>query len=58
MALPSRIKVTHGDVFEHVTGDTLDSAAALDKFPELRTLVDDGYRFVESVEDLDLYRRK
>jgi hypothetical protein len=55
---PGVIVVQHGDVFQYVTGDTLDSAAALDTFPELRTLVETDYRFVESVEDLDIYRRK
>lgn len=55
---PRVIVVQHGDVFQYVTGDALDSAAALNTFPELHALVDESYRFVESVEDLDIYRRE
>ncbi|HEX4341460.1 MAG TPA: glycosyltransferase family 39 protein [Polyangiaceae bacterium] len=58
-ATPPRVVVVqHGDVFKYVTGDEHDSAAALDDFPELASLLDEKYRLVESVEDLDIYRSR
>lgn len=55
---PQVVVVQHGDVFQYVTGDVLDSSAALGGFPELLSLVDRSYHFVESVEDLDIYQRR
>ena len=54
---PRVIVVQHGDVFPFVTGDMLDSALSLQGFPELSELLRGSYRFVESVEDLDVYQR-
>jgi hypothetical protein len=54
---PRVIVVQHGDVFSFVTGDNLDSAWALTTFPELHALIEHRYRYVESVEDLDVYQR-
>lgn len=55
---PSLIIVQHNDVFRFVTGNDLDSHAALPEFASLATLVESEYRLVERVEDFDLYRRK
>lgn len=55
---PQLVVVQHNDVFPFVTGDVLDSHAALGTFPELSVLVDTGYRLAESVEDVDLYVRR
>jgi hypothetical protein len=55
---PRVIVVQHGDVFPFVTGDNLDSAWALPTFPELHALIEKEYRYVESVEDLDLFQRR
>lgn len=55
---PRVIAVQHNDVFHFVTGDDLDSHAALATFPALSDLIDGHYRFVEAVEDIDLYERK
>lgn len=55
---PRVIVVQHGDVFQYVTGDLQDSAESLRDFPELATMLGEDFRFVESVEDLDLYVRR
>ncbi len=55
---PEVVVVQHGDFFRFVTGDDLDSAAALPTFPELDQLVQTGYQQVESIEDFDIYRRR
>lgn len=55
---PRVIVVQHGDAFRYVTGDDDDSAESLSTFPELATMLKDDFRFVESVEDLDLYVRR
>jgi hypothetical protein len=52
---PAAIVVQHGDVFNFVTGDDLDSHGALATFPELARLLDDRYRLSETVGDLDIY---
>jgi hypothetical protein len=54
--LPDLIVVQHNDVFPFVTGDTLDSALALNQFPELADLITENYVLSVSVEDFDLYR--
>jgi uncharacterized membrane protein YhaH (DUF805 family) len=54
---PQVIVVQRNDTFYMVTGDSLDSAAALWQFPELARLVHDQYRFVTSLADFDLYER-
>lgn len=55
---PRIVAVQHNDVFRFVTGDDLDSHAALETFPELARMIDGEYRLIESVEDVDLYARK
>jgi len=55
---PRVVVVQHGDVFRFVTGDELDSSQALATFPELARMIDEEYRFVESVEDLDVHVRR
>jgi hypothetical protein len=55
---PRVIVVQHGDYFPYVTGDALDSAESLHDFPELAATLSDDFRFVESVEDLDVYVRR
>lgn len=54
---PSFIVVQHNDVFRFVTGNTLDSHAALSDFGALAKLIDDEYSWVERIEDFDLFRR-
>jgi hypothetical protein len=54
-ALPDLIVVQHNDVFPFVTGDDLDSAGALQQFPELADLITQNYELSKSVEDFDLY---
>lgn len=55
---PRALAVQHNDVFRFVTGDDLDSHAALTTFAELAAMIDEDYRFLDSVEDIDLYTRK
>lgn len=55
---PRVIAVQHNDVFHFVTGDDLDSHAALATFPELSGMLDENYRFLDSVEDVDLYAHR
>lgn len=52
---PDVIVVQHNDVFPAVTGDVLDSAHSLQRFPELEALIAQNYQAVASVEDFDLY---
>jgi len=52
---PSAIVVEHRDVFPVVTGDRLDSAAALAAFPELTNFLSTRYRLATSIEDFDVY---
>jgi len=55
---PAAVVVQHGDVFRFVTGDDLDSDGAIATFPELARLLDDRYRFTETVGDLDIYAKR
>jgi hypothetical protein len=55
---PAAVVVQHGDYFNYVTGDDLDSHAALATFPELASLLDNRYRLAETVGDLDIYTSK
>ena len=55
---PRIILVGHGDYFHFVTGDDLDSYAALETFPELSALLDADYAFTEAIGHLDLYTRR
>jgi hypothetical protein len=54
--LPDLIVVQHNDVFPFVTGDTLDSARALNQFSELADLITQNYVLSSTVEDFDLYQ--
>ena len=55
---PSVIAVERFDVFEKVTGNTLDSAAVLPGFPELHALVEEQYREVFATNRFVLYARR
>ena len=55
---PRAIVVQHGDSFSFVTGDDLDSAESLATFPALDRIITDQFRFVESVDRLDVYVRR
>jgi hypothetical protein len=52
---PAAIVVEHRDVFPVVTGDAIDSADTLARFPELRDRLAAGYRLDLSIEDFDIY---
>lgn len=52
---PALIVVQRNDVFPAVTGDGLDSYEALSDFSELRSLLDERYRHISSVEDFELF---
>jgi hypothetical protein len=53
---PDAIVVAHQDVFPRVVGNTRDSAAELEEFPELRDLLT-FYEPAASIGRLDVYRR-
>ncbi len=55
---PAVLVVQHNDVFSFVTGDDLDSHAALRTFPPLYDMVLRKYRFARSVDDMDVYVRR
>jgi len=54
---PAAIVVEHGDDFNKVTGNDLDSAESLREFPALRELVDDEYGEPASMGHFDVYFR-
>lgn len=54
---PSVIVVEHHDVFPQVTGNNLDSAGALYRFPALLELLQDRYAFETTIGDFDVYVR-
>jgi len=55
---PSAIVVVHNDQLPHVTGNQLDSAKELESFTELSNFIAEGYTYVKSFEDMDIYIRK
>ena len=55
---PVIIVVEHHDVFPMVTGDTLDSDRAMDRFTALSQMVSDDYEHIERIQDFDVYRRR
>ena len=56
--MPAMILVQHGDRFQKVTGNSLDSAQALYTFPQLETFMDRNYSPAGEVAGkFDLYRR-
>ncbi len=54
---PSVVVVQHNDIFPAVTGDSLDSSAALDEFRKLDELLTRHYELVNTVEDFEVYER-
>jgi hypothetical protein len=52
---PRAIVVEHRDVFPVVTGDALDSADTLHRFPELAARINDQYTLSTTIEDFDIY---
>ena len=52
---PKAIVVEHRDVFPVVTGDTLDSADTLKRFPALVARIADQYALATTIEDFDVY---
>jgi len=55
---PRVVVVGHGDTFDFVTGDDLDSFDALETFPELATFIEDGYPLAETMGHLDIHVRR
>jgi hypothetical protein len=55
---PKAVVIQHGDYFRFVTGDDLDSAAALSTFPELAAILTDGYSYVGKTSRLELHVRQ
>jgi hypothetical protein len=55
---PKAIVVEHRDVFPAVTGDAIDSADTLRKFPALDARIHDGYDLATTIEDFDVYLRR
>jgi hypothetical protein len=55
---PAAIVVEHGDGLQWVTGNTLDSAAALRGFPALRRFLESQYVPAGTVRNFDLYVRR
>jgi len=55
---PAAIVVQSGDRFPRVTGDSLDSAAALATFPELQRLLREEFTYVGEVRGFGLYVRR
>ncbi|HEU4533547.1 MAG TPA: hypothetical protein VFS00_05490, partial [Polyangiaceae bacterium] len=54
---PAAFVVERNDVFPFVTGDRLDSAAALQTFDALRASVEREYELAVTIEDFDVYLR-
>ena len=54
---PSAIVIVHNDQLPHVTGNQLDSAKELENFTKLLDFMKEGYTYVKSFEDLDIYIR-
>jgi 4-amino-4-deoxy-L-arabinose transferase-like glycosyltransferase len=55
---PALFAVQHGDRFEWVTGDRLDSAESLSSFPELVALLHRDFHLSARVRNFDLYARR
>src|SRR5262249_59483840 len=55
---PRAVVVEHRDVFPAVTGDAIDSADTLKKFPALDARIREGYDFVTTIEDFDVYMKR
>jgi hypothetical protein len=57
-AAPRAVVVAHGDALPRVTGNDLDSAAALPAFPALAAWLDTHCEFTRSIGHFDVYLRK
>jgi hypothetical protein len=55
---PKAIVVEHRDVFPAVTGDAIDSADTLRKFPALDARIREGYELATTIEDFDVFLRR
>ncbi|HKQ70538.1 MAG TPA: glycosyltransferase family 39 protein [Polyangiaceae bacterium] len=55
---PKAIVVEHRDVFPVVTGDVIDSADTLQKFPALSARLRERYELETTIEDFDVYLAK
>jgi hypothetical protein len=55
---PKAIVVEHRDVFPAVTGDSIDSADTLKKFPALDARIRDEYDLTTTIEDFDVYLKR
>lgn len=54
---PQVIVVERRDIFPSVVGNALDSAASLEQFVELSTLIRDGYSLARQTERFDVYQK-
>ena len=54
---PKVIVVERHDIFPSVVGNALDSAASLEQFVELATLIRDGYSLAHQTERFDVYQK-
>jgi 4-amino-4-deoxy-L-arabinose transferase-like glycosyltransferase len=52
---PKAIVVEHRDVFPAVTGDAIDSADTLKRFPALESRIRERYDLATTIEDFDVY---
>jgi uncharacterized membrane protein YhaH (DUF805 family) len=52
---PRVVVVQHNDVFSFVTGNMLDSAQEVQRFPELASLLETQYQRVRQIEDFEIY---
>jgi hypothetical protein len=55
---PKAIVVEHRDVFPAVTGEAIDSADTLRKFPALDARIRERYDLVTTIEDFDVYMQR
>lgn len=55
---PAAIVVEHHDVFPDLTGNRFDSAAELERFPELVRLLTESYQRSARIESFDIYLRQ
>lgn len=55
---PAAVVVQQNDIFPSVTGRALDSKAELSEFPELASMLDAEYSYLQSVQDFEIYVRR
>lgn len=56
--VPAALVIQRNDVFQWVTGDSLDSKAALADFPELARMLDAEFTYASSVGSFEIYERR